>query len=198
MVSADENKIKTEDITKINKDTLFLSFIESKECSDLQIETYINEKLSHDKLKKIMEETEAEMSDKEEIELELMMQGEYNFIKEIKKDIFELLKFIKENRTSPLFPEIAVLTCINDQIYNFNTLSFIKEENYYINCAIPFSQILEDDDWNIIYNINEKTMKIAFNVDKETLFKLFYDQYSKIIDEKASSKIYVKRRVTWK
>lgn len=173
----------------INEDNLFLSLIESKDFSTPQMQKYLSEKLSDENMKKILKSSKEEMNDyeKEEIELEIMMKGEEELIKETRREIFELLEFMKENRTSPISPEIAVLTEINGHIYNFNTLTYL-DKNYYINCAIPFSKILEDKDWKIIYDQKEKP-QIIFYVDKKTLFELFYDEYHRVIDNNAENKI---------
>lgn len=188
------NTITKKDIQTITSDNLFLAFIEPKKFATEKMLDFIRNNLSDENLKQIMKSSMDELCDILptekiiEVELKIDEEGEDKHIQSLRKDCFKTLEEYKEKRIKPLSHSFAILTIIDNKIYDFASKQYIDLNDYYINYITPFKEIFLDSDWTLSYNSEGEVIIILSSETKE-LIEMFINENQNKIDENAIRKM---------
>lgn len=180
----------------IDTNKLYLALIESKKLCTPETIKSIKNITDEKRIRKLINEMLEELPQKEreEVILEIQMQGEDEFIKDIQRSLFCEIESAKNMRTKPISVSIAVLTLTDNVIYDLVTNLPLDLDENYINYVIPFNDIFLDKDYEITFK-DDKPIILLTETGKK-VYDVFWQKNSTKIDENAIEKILNKRTKT--
>jgi len=187
-----ENKLQSQ-IKNITSSDLFLAFIEPKKFATEQVLNFIKNNLSDENLKKLVKKSMSELCDVLptekiiEIEIHMLEEGEEKHVQNLREQCYKTLEEYKQKRIKPISHRFAILTILNNQIYDFIKGDYINLNDYYINYIMPFKDVFLDLDWALAYN--NKPILILEEHTKYLIEEFINNNQNKI-DEKAYQKIF--------